>query len=90
MDLRTYTLDILGFGYYRVSTGRGTPLGNVEWFKGEFWLATACDGRRLGYYRRVRDACTALADDFHRSASALPHVVGDLLAPAEAASSQTT
>ncbi len=90
MDLRSYTMDILGFGHYRVFTDSGTPLGNVEWLKGEFWLATASEGRQLGYYRRVRDACTALADDYHRSASALPHVFGDVVAPAETSGSQST
>lgn len=90
MDLRTYTMDILDFGHYRVFTDSGTSLGTVEWLKGEFWLATTSDGRQLGYYRRVRDACTALANDYQRSTSALPHVFDDVLAPAETAGSQTT
>lgn len=77
MDLRSYTMEILGFGHYRVFTDGGTLLGNVEWLKGEFWLATACDGRQLGNYRRVLEACSALASDRRRVISVPNHVVGN-------------
>ncbi|HEU4793243.1 MAG TPA: hypothetical protein VFS96_06270 [Nitrolancea sp.] len=88
MDLRSYTMEILGFGHYRVFTDGGTLLGDVEWLKGEFWLATACDGRQLGNYRRVLEACGALASDHYRVVSVPPHVVGNGLSTVLAAGNQ--
>lgn len=88
LDLRSYRMDVLGFGHYRVCSDSGKALGTVEWLKSDRWLATTSNGRQLGHYHRIREACAVLADAYHRSRSTLPHVVGDLLASTEAAGSQ--